>query len=95
MTRSVACRARRIEGSTYSDMIIDILVEDNATPVKRVKVHIESVDFTIPVIIDDDKHTGSAACFSCAVRFHTIEPRRVCSDVNSRSEIDLGTVVGV
>ena len=81
--------------STYSDMIINILVEDNATPVKGIKVHIESVDFTIPVIVDNDKHTGSALCFSCTVRFYSIKPRRVCSDVNSRSEIDLGTVVGV
>ena len=95
MTRSLACRALIMAGSTYSDMIIDILVEDNATPVKRVKVHIESVDFTIPMIIDNDKHTGSALCFSCTVRFHSIKPRRVCSDVNSRCEIDLGTVVGV
>ena len=84
-----------IAGSTYSDMIIHILVEDNATPVERVKVHIESVDFTIPVIVDNDKHTGSTLCFSCTVRFHSIQPCRVCSDVNSRSEIDLGTVEGV
>ena len=84
-----------IAGSTYSDMIIHIFVKDNATPVERVKVHIESVDFTIPVIVDNDKHTGSPLCFPCTVRFHSIKPRRVCSDVNSRSEIDLGTVEGV
>ena len=95
MNRSLACRALIIEGSTYSDMIIDSLVEDDPTPIERIKVHVESVDFSIPVIIDDDKHTGSAVCFPCTVRFHTIEPRRVRSDVNSRSEIDLGTVVGV
>ena len=76
-------------------MIIDVLAEDNATPIKRIKVHIEGVDFTISVIINDDSHTGSALCFSCTVRFHTIEPCRVCSDINSRSEIDLGTIVGI
>ena len=76
-------------------MIIDVLAEDNATPVKRVKVHIESVDFTIPVIVNNDSHTGSSLCFPCAVRSYTIEPRRACSDVDRRSEIDLGTIVGV
>lgn len=95
MTQLLACRALMMAGSTYSDVIIHILVEDNATPVERVKVHIESVDFTIPAIIDNDKHTCSPLCFSCTVRFYSIKPRRVCSDVNSRSEVDLGTVVGV
>ena len=95
MTQSLPCRALIMAGSTYSDMIIDELVEDNATPVERVKVHIESVDFTIPVIVDNDKHTCSALRFSCTVGFHSIKPRRVCSDINSRSEIDLGAVVGV
>ena len=76
-------------------MIIDVLTEDNATPVERVEVHIESVDFTISVIINDDSHTGSALGFSCAVGFHTIKPRRVCSDIDSRSEIDLGAIEGV
>ena len=82
-------------GSTYSDMIIHILAEDNATPVERVKVHIESVDFAIPVIVDNDERTGSPLCFPCTVRLHSIKPRRICSDVNSRSKIDLGTVVGI
>ena len=95
MTQSLACQALIIAGSTYSDMIINILVEDNATPVKRIEVHIESVYFTIPVVVDNNKHTGSPLGFSCAVRFHSIKPRRVCSDVNSGSEIDLGTVVGI
>ena len=95
MTRSLACEALVTVGGTYSNMIIDVLAEDNATPVKRVKVHIESVDFTIPVIINDDSHTGSSLCFPCAVRSHTIKPRRVCSDINSRSEIDLGTIEGI
>ena len=95
MTRSLVCLACTIVGSTYSNMIINVLAEDNATPIKRVKVHIKSVDFTISAIINDDSHTGSALCFPCSVRSHTIEPRRVCSDINSRSEIDLGTIEGV
>ena len=82
-------------GSTYTNMIIDVLTEDNATPVERVKVHIESVDFTTSAIINDDCHTCSALSSPCAVRSHTIEPRRVCGDIHSRSEIDLGTIEAV
>ena len=95
MTRSLACPALTIVASTYTNMIIDVLAEDNATPVERVKVHIESVDFTTSAIINDDCHTGSALGSPCAVRSHTIEPYRVCSDIDSRSEIDLGTIEAV
>ena len=95
MTRSLGYPALTVVGSTYTNMIIDVLTEDNATPVERVKVHIESVDFTTSAIIDDDCHTCSALGSPCAVRSHTIEPCRVCSDIDSRSEIDLGTIEAV
>ena len=67
-----------------ANMIVHILVQNRGSVIVRIEVHVEDIDVPATVVIDDDSRTHSINRFASAIRFHTIEPRRLLSNIVDR-----------
>ena len=85
----------RSGSKTYSHMVINVLIEESASPVVCVEIHVECIHLAISAIVDNDSDASSSIGFSSTIRLDTLEPGRMCCNVIDRSEVDLGAVVGI
>ena len=71
-----------------SDVIVDLLSQVVAAVVERVEVEVESIDFAVSVITDDDG-TGDRAVRLALSRRDSIEPSRMSRHIIIRCQIDI------
>ena len=69
-------------------MEVDLLnVQQDPSPIEGVKVHVERVDKTIAVIINNDCNASSSICLARAIRLDPMQPGRICGNVVDRGEV--------
>ncbi len=76
-------------------MIVNVLTENDSTPIVRVEVHVKGVDIPIAVIVDNDGTASSSICFTSAIWLDSCKPGWVCGDIVQRGEVDVGSVEGI
>ena len=58
---------------TYSNVKINLLnVQQDPSPIEGIKVHVEGVDKTLAMVIDNYCNTSSSVCLPRAVRLDAI-----------------------
>ena len=71
-------------------MEVDLLdVQQDPAPIEGIKVHVERVDKTIAMIVDNDCNASSSICLPRAVRLDPVQPGRICGNVVDRREVDI------
>ena len=64
-------------------------VQQDPSPVEGIKVHVERVDKTIAMIVDNDCNASSPICLPRAIRFDPVQPGRVRGNVIDRREVNI------
>lgn len=83
-------------GCTYSNVKINFLnVQQNPSPIESIEVHVEGVNKTLAMIIDDYCNAGSSVCLPSAVRLDAIQPGRIRGNVIDRREVNVRTASAV
>ena len=70
-------------------------IQQDTSPIKCIEVHVERVDKTIAMIVDNYCNASSSICFPGAVRLDAIQPDRICSNVIDRGEVNILATVTV
>ena len=69
-------------------MEVDFLdVQQNPSPIEGIKVHVEGVDKTLAMIVDNDCNASSSICLARAIRLDPVQPGRICCDVIHGCEV--------
>ena len=78
-------------------MEVDLLdVQQNPAPIEGIKVHVERVDETVTMIINNDCNASSSICLPRAIRLDPVQPGRIGRNIiNRRQERILATTVPV
>ena len=72
-----------------------LVTKNNATPVKRVEIVVESIDITATMVYNNNTTRSSTICFAVCIWRDTIEPWGVRGYVNLGCQIDVLTTFGV
>lgn len=77
-------------------MKINLLnVQKDPSPIEGIEVHVERVDKTIAMIIDNYCNASSSTCLPSAVRLNAIQPCRTRGNVIDRREINVLSICAV
>ena len=69
-------------------MEVDLLdVQQDPSPIEGIKVHVEGVDKTLAMIVDNDCNASSSICLPGAIRLDPVQPGRICGNVVDRGEV--------
>ena len=77
-------------------MEVDLLdVQKDPSPIEGIKVHVEGVDKTLAMIVDNDCNASGSICLARAIRLDPVQPGRICGNVIDGREVHIlaaGTV---
>ena len=71
-------------------MEVDLLdVQQDPSPIEGIKIHVERVNKTIAMIVDNDCKASSSVCLPRAIRLDPVQPGRICGNVIDRREVHI------
>ena len=71
-------------------MEVDLLdVQQDPSPIEGIEIHVERIDKTLAMIVDNDCNASSSICLPRAIRLDAVQPGRICGNVIDGREVHI------